>query len=491
MRRWIKGALVSCIIIVMLLGLGYLGLAVYYQNGFAVNTWINGVYCTGRTVREVNEQLLEQTKAPETLTVVGYDRSGRNAVEKQWQISMEELQRKPDYEAALEGCLAEQNGWLWLRNLKTREEYDLEAAVSYDETVLQSCWEQIADRLYTEEDYRIEYGDSVGYLLYDGLHNCLDEEKAYDAIRGAILRGEDSVDLIEGGCYYDMPLTQQQEQLEALWEKIAFFQENGPYYDFGDGAAQIDKVQMAAFLVKDPQTYLPVTDADGHFVLVQDGAENWIREMADLHDTYGKEWAFHSTGGDVVNVPGVTYGTLIDREKESRWLAEYLERLAAGEPASGEPGSGTQTAARTPVYLRDAYSRSTEIKDTYIEVDLGRQKLYYYEDGTLRVETDVVSGNMRRRMGTPEGVNFVYNKQKNRILRGEGYTTPVKFWMPVKDAIGIHDADWREEFGGDLYQTGGSHGCVNVPPDVMAELYEMVEIGTPVVMFYGETAVGI
>lgn len=115
---------------------------------------------------------------------------------------------------------------------------------------------------------------------------------------------------------------------------------------------------------------------------------------------------------------------------------------------------------------------------------MAEQKMYYYEKGVLKLETEIVTGNMRRRMGTPEGVNFVYNKQKNRVLRGPGYASPVKFWMPVKGGIGIHDAGWRKEFGGDIYQTAGSHGCINTPKDKMEELFDCVQIGTPVVMFY-------
>ncbi|MDE5590106.1 MAG: L,D-transpeptidase, partial [Acetatifactor sp.] len=30
----------------------------------------------------------------------------------------------------------------------------------------------------------------------------------------------------------------------------------------------------------------------------------------------------------------------------------------------------------------------------------------------------------------------------------------------------------------------GSHGCINTPYDAMARIYEMVEVGTPVVMYY-------
>lgn len=56
--------------------------------------------------------------------------------------------------------------------------------------------------------------------------------------------------------------------------------------------------------------------------------------------------------------------------------------------------------------------------------------------------------------------------------------------MPVKGGIGIHDADWRDEFGGEIYKTSGSHGCINVPPEIMPELYERTEVGMPVIMFY-------
>ena len=62
----------------------------------------------------------------------------------------------------------------------------------------------------------------------------------------------------------------------------------------------------------------------------------------------------------------------------------------------------------------------------------------------------MVTGNMRRRMGTPEGVNFVYNKQKDRVLRGPGYASPVKIaGYPCKGQHRIHDAA-EKEFGGDI-----------------------------------------
>ncbi len=125
-----------------------------------------------------------------------------------------------------------------------------------------------------------------------------------------------------------------------------------------------------------------------------------------------------------------------------------------------------------------------DIGSTYIEVDMGEQKMYYYVNGVLKIDTPIVTGNTSRRMGTPSGVNFVYLKQKNRVLRGRDYASPVDFWMPVKGNIGIHDASWRSKFGGEIFKTNGSHGCINTPRDAMEQLYDMAEVGTPVVMFY-------
>ena len=178
----------------------------------------------------------------------------------------------------------------------------------------------------------------------------------------------------------------------------------------------------------------------------------------------------------MITIDGGTYGSKMDRKKETAYLLEHLL----------DPGVHTGTPqSHIPRYEREAFCYGkNDIGDTYIEVDMTEQKMYYYEKGVLKLETEIVTGNMRRRMGTPEGVNFVYNKQKNRVLRGPGYASPVKFWMPVKGGIGIHDAGWRKEFGGDIYQTAGSHGCINTPKDKMEELFDCVQIGTPVVMFY-------
>ena len=62
------------------------------------------------------------------------------------------------------------------------------------------------------------------------------------------------------------------------------------------------------------------------------------------------------------------------------------------------------------------------------------------------------------------------------------YETPVKYWMPFNGGVGFHDASWQPTFGGSRYQTNGSHGCVNMPPEMAGKLFELISAGTPVLV---------
>ena len=474
MKKTVKCLIAFCIGLLLLGGIGDILLALYYPNSFAINTWVNGIYCTGQDVETVNAQLTAEIPEAETFTIYGS--------EKEWSISMQELHRSIDYRDALNGYMDAQSSWLWTKERQAKQ-YQISPAITVNETILNDWCNRITEENYIEEDYRIEYGEDVGYLLFDGLHNRLDTEKAYQCVKEKLYQGETTVDLVAEGCYYDVPMNAQQQENQAVWEKIRYFTEAGPFYDFGNGSEQIDHVAMASFLKKQDMPRLPLTEKNGSLMIDQEAVKSWVQERAAEYDTYQKTWNFKSTQGETVEVEGGTYGSTIDQTAETEWLFMYLQKLAEGKDVE----KTTASSPHIPVYTREAFSRSnTDLGDTYIEVDMGNQQLYYYKGGELLLETAIVTGNMKRKMDTPEGVNCVQNKQRNRVLRGPGYATPVKFWMPVKGSIGIHDANWRKKFGEEIYLTNGSHGCVNVPVDMMEKLYDMVEVGTPVIMFYGK-----
>ena len=269
------------------------------------------------------------------------------------------------------------------------------------------------------------------------------------------------------------------------------FQNRSLTYDMGDGDVVLTPEITAEFLICNGGKF---TMENGWPVVNEEGITAFVDNLAAEYDTYGKPHFFHATRGEDIEIEGGTYGNELDREAEIAFLKDYFGsadlQTSSGEEnfADGnlQPGQDAlQSGKHIPAYKKQAYVRGKkDLLTTYVEVDMGEQKLYYYEDGVLKLETDVVTGNMSRKWDTPAGVNYVYGKQKNRTLRGPGYATPVNYWMPVNGNIGLHDATWRREFGGEIYLKSGSHGCINIPKDKAGELYDMVVIGTPVVMFY-------
>ena len=143
---------------------------------------------------------------------------------------------------------------------------------------------------------------------------------------------------------------------------------------------------------------------------------------------------------------------------------------------------------REPVYSQTAVSRSkNDIGSTYIEVDYTNQHMWYFEEGTLKLDSDFVSGNISRGNGSPDGVFKVVYKKSPAVLKGEDYESDVTYFIPFAYNVGFHDASWRHgRFGGTIYKNSGSHGCINMPEEKAAKLYELVKVDTPVVAYYRE-----
>ena len=125
-------------------------------------------------------------------------------------------------------------------------------------------------------------------------------------------------------------------------------------------------------------------------------------------------------------------------------------------------------------------------EQTCVEVDLTGQRVYAYQGRFLVWSAPCVTGASWGGRATPAGDYKVYNKVPGKTLRGYNpdgtlnYASYVNFWMPFNRNIGLHDATWRSSFGGSIYVNNGSHGCVNLPYDKAAALYNIVYVGIPV-----------
>lgn len=443
----------------------YLALAEYYKGGFSYGTWINGIYCTGKTVDEVNQELLE------TCTYEGLKISDKEG--NAYEIKAEDIGFAFDFRKALSMYLDRQNPYLWIDNLFSRREHTLIPVISYEEDMLETVYEQIPFLINETVDGKRDVylmKASEGYVLVNERVMVLNTKKARKVIEEALLNFSAEVNLEEKGCYEDLPLSAEEKQEILLWEKIKDFQDCRIVYAFGKEQVPINGTVVCDWIQTEADGSFSC-DETGNLIADEEKIDAFVDRLADEYDTVGGSRNFQATRGEIITVEGGTYGNKMNRTAEKEYLKKaFLEK---------------REEIHIPEYTQEAWLQGKDdIGQTYIEVDMTKQMLYYYIGGRLELETQVVTGNTGRRMGTPEGVNFVYGKQKNRILKGPNYASHVNFWMPVKGNIGIHDAKWRSEFGGEIYKSNGSHGCINVPYEAMSQLYEIVEIGTPVIMFY-------
>lgn len=123
------------------------------------------------------------------------------------------------------------------------------------------------------------------------------------------------------------------------------------------------------------------------------------------------------------------------------------------------------------------------IPNTFVEVDISSQTLNVFNDGEIIITTPVVTG--KPKTPTHEGYYQIKYKSRNVTLRGPGYASFVKYWMPYDDTgRGLHDASWRSqsEYNTQTYLTSGSHGCVNIPVSEAPKVYENVNAGTKVLI---------
>ncbi len=147
--------------------------------------------------------------------------------------------------------------------------------------------------------------------------------------------------------------------------------------------------------------------------------------------------------------------------------------------------SGNRSEAKAYVIVQEPEYGAV---GTYVFVSIPKQHLTYFVDGKVALDCPVVTGNAGNH-NTPRGTFYLIYKSRNLVLRGSNddgskYNSYVNYWMDfLGTSFGLHDATWRSTFGGDIYKGNGSHGCVNMPLASAGELYEMLEPGTPILIY--------
>ena len=232
---------------------------------------------------------------------------------------------------------------------------------------------------------------------------------------------------------------------------------------FGDVSETIDSDTIHSWLIV----------SEDKIEVDSDKVRAYIGELANKYNTVYVSRSFQTSDGQIVTVNNNEYGFSIDQDAEFGQLCTDLQ-------------SGT-AIQRTPIYEKEGLTRNgtDDLNGSYIEVSLEQQHLWLYKNGELMTDTDIISGLPTEDRATYTGAYSIAYKASPFTLSSNmyGYEVPVNYWMPFVDGQGLHDADWQSEFGGDVYKTKGSHGCVNLPSDQAEIIYHTIDSGYPIILY--------
>ncbi len=460
-KPWIiAGSIVGALVVI------YLGISAFFISHFYINTEINGQSFSGKTVSDVEEYIKNQVQDYE-LTVI--EQNNETDVIKGTDISLT-YQENND----IEDALSAQNPLLWPLAFFEKSSASVTIDVGYDEDALAEKIESV--KAVTQEQTQ----PVSAYPKFDGnsfvvepevYGTAVDKEVLTEKIREYITEFKTELNMMDEECYAMPKYTSESPEVQAACDTMNEYCKASITYTMEDENVVVDKTLISTWLKYDDNMQVS---------LDENAVREWMREFGKKYDTVGTTRTITTPNGKTAEVSGGTYGWSVDEDSETQTLI-----------ASIKNGEVTEKA---PSYVQEAASHGAQDwGNTYVEVDLTDQHMWYIVDGSVAMQTDVVTGLPTPERETPAGVYSILEMKRDKTLVGETdpatgqpiYETPVAYWMRVTwTGIGFHDATWQSAFGGSRYQTNGSHGCINMPYDQAAALYDMLSVGTPVVMHY-------
>ena len=309
-----------------------------------------------------------------------------------------------------------------------------------------------------------------------------DMKKLEAYVTQSVAAGELSVELDKDTGCYSLPKVKSADLEDDCKKRNDVFQLSVTYdFDYTTETLTGEEL-MKMIKLKD----------DGSYTVDRKKAMEYVEKLAKKYDTYNTKRKFHATlQGDII-VPtssDAKYGWWIDQEKTCDDLVDMLEK---GESVDKVDPIYYSTGYYDFTGVESARSKDDDIGDTYIEIDLTDQHLWYYEKGKKKLDTYIVSGQTTSKARTTlPGVYKLWSKETNKRMKdtnadGDEWDTKCNFWNNVSlCGIGLHDSTWRGGyFGGEIYKYNGSHGCINMSYDDAKYVYDNVPYGTPVVMYY-------
>lgn len=436
----------------------YFGGAAYFAKHFYYGSEINGVKVSGKSLEKVNELMATHLN---TYTLTLKERGNKTEQIKADEIG---LQYKSDGDFKI--YKDNQNPYKWIFSFFSTEASKITEEIKYDTQLLMERVDKLAcldsKNIVEPKNAGFKNGDNSFSVVDEVMGNKVDKDVLLKHVSEAVLKNETTIDLEAVNSYINPEYTVNSSKVKETKSLLDKYTSSKITYTFGSSKETLDASTISKWITVNEKYEVKLDEAK---------ARAYVDSLAQKYNTVGKTRSFQTSTGKRIGIGRGDYGWAINRPKETTAL---IEAIKAG-----------QTAEKEPTYSRTALAYgSNDIGNTYVEIDMAKQHLWFYKNGRLVTEGDVVTGNISKGNGTPTGVYMLKYKDKDATLNGEDYSTPVTYWMPFNGNVGIHDATWRNKFGGEIYKTKGSHGCINSPYQLAKAIFENIKPGTPVICYY-------
>ncbi len=435
----------------------YIIFSVYFMSHFFFRSTVNGVPSSGKSASGMVDKIKEAAK-DYSLDVIDEDGTDIKIASNDIDMNIDVTEDK------LSELFKEQNGFAWVKYIFTDKDYVSPAIISLNNEKLNNKLTSLKcltrETTTPTENAKVVFNGNEFVIEPEKYGNTVEINDLTNKVTMAIYKFQPVFDVAKEGYLLpavlstDPTLNKSLANLNKVKDiKITYETGNEPY--------TIPKDTIATFFGSDNM---------GEITYNEDAILGFVKEMAGKYNTAGKAKNLHTSYGADVTVSGGDYGWKIDNAGEKNQLIEDLKE--------------GKDVKREFVYKQKAASHgANDYGDSYIEINLTAQHMFLHKNGSVVLESDIVSGNPYKGNATPTGAYGIYYCDKDAILRGEGYETPVAYWMPFNGGVGLHDATWQSSFGGQRYKFNGSHGCINLPLNVAASVFSQVSSGFPVLVY--------
>ncbi|MFA4032537.1 peptidoglycan binding domain-containing protein [Blautia stercoris] len=465
-HKVLKRVLIGLVILILLgLAAAYIAIGYYYQDKFYEGTIINGTDCSNQNVAYIKDIVKKEAEV--------YSLTIKERGDTQDMIDASDIQITYKDDNEIETIMKQQDAWKWIFRIGKDKNYTVSQENSYDETSLESYVNQMAcmqdTNMTAPQDAYMKDNGSSYEIVPEVEGNTLDKTKTLETIKEAVDKREKEVSLEDAGCYVEPAVRQNDETLKKEVEQLNKMTSAQYVLDFGSGQETVDRNKLQSWLKED--------EANHTYSFDETAVKQYVIDLSSKYNTEGKARSFVTSGGQTVNLTTGDYGYRLWQDKTTESL---LTAMNSGE---------SQTVEVTWLYKGQTHE-GNEINGTYVEISISEQRMWFYKNGSLIVDTPVVTGNPNTGHATPAGGVWKLKDKKSPFTLtaynpdgSQQYAEPVTYWMPFNGGVGIHDLTKRTAFGGDIYLTNGSHGCVNTPLDAVATIYNNIEINTPIVVY--------